>query len=61
MTLFIYEIIKTKHILFWRHHLFEIAIFRQCHYQAKIISKEETEINLAITGGYIMMIKYMNK
>ena len=44
----IYEIIKTKHILFWRHHLFEIAIFRQCHYQAKIISKE-TEINLAIT------------
>ena len=27
MTLFNYEIIKTKHILIWRNHLFLIAIF----------------------------------
>ena len=42
----IYKIIKTKHILILRNHLFQIAIYfskASCHYQdnIKIISKEE--------------------
>ena len=42
---FLYEIIKTKHVLIWRKLYFKLQYFGNscCHYQAKIISREETD------------------
>ena len=70
MTLFNYEIIKTKHILFWRNHL-----ILNCNISAMLVAiiklKETGNIiirytlnklsNYGFTGGYLMMIKYINK
>ena len=44
-SIFNYELIETKQLLMCRNFYFKLQYFgnTSCHYQAKIISKEETD------------------